>query len=141
MEVEVAEDLLSYFVHIGNKECFTAMLYMCFDLLAPDFVEELSWQYGLNDMPYKIQAQRLLVNKVTALEKLVKELSTKDAKKEQAEAEAPIINPGGFGNRLMITQGNGIPPQAPPPMMVNGTGMPMMPMQTGIPAVSTTSFL
>ena len=39
---EVAEELLSYFVHIGNKECFTAMLYMCFDLLAPDFVEELS---------------------------------------------------------------------------------------------------
>ena len=137
-EPEVAEELLSYFVHIGNKECFAAMLYMCFDLLAPDFVEELSWQHGLNDfyMPYKIQAQRSLVNKVAALEKLVKELSTKDAKKEQAEAEAPIINPGGFGNRLMITQGNGIPPQAPPPMMVNGTGMPMMPMQTGIPSVS-----
>ena len=141
MEVEVAEELLSYFIHVGNKECFTAMLYMCFDLLAPDFVEELSWQYGLNDMLYKIQAQRLLVNKVAALEKLVKELSTKDAKKEPAEAEAPIIDPSGFGNRLMITQGNGIPPQAPPPMMVNGTGMPMMPMQTGIPAVSATSFL
>ena len=75
------------------------MLYMCFDLLAPDFVEELSWQHGLNDfyMLYKSQAQRSLVNKAAALEKLVKELSTKDAKKEQAEAEAPIINPSGFG--------------------------------------------
>ena len=141
MEVEVAEELLSYFVPVGNKECFPAMLYMCFDLLAPDFVEELSWQYGLNDMPYKIQAQRLLVNKVAALEKLVKELSTKDAKKEPAEAEAPIIDPSGFGNRLMITQGKCIAPQALPPMMVNGTGMPMMPMQTGIPAVSTAGFL
>ena len=141
MEVEVAEELLSYFVHISNKECFTAMLYMCFDLLAPDFVEELSWQYGLNDMPYKIQAQRLLVNKVAALEKLVKELSTKDTKKEPAEAEAPIIDPSGFGNRLRITQGNSIPPQAPLPMMVNETGISMMPMQTGIPAVSATSFL
>lgn len=140
-EQEIAEELVSYFVDIGNKECFAAMLYMCFDLLAPDFIEELSWQHGLNDffMPYKIQSQRSLANKVAALEKMVKELSTKDAKKEQAEAEAPIINPGGFGNRLMITQGNGIPPQAPPPMMMNGTGMPMMPMQTGIPSVSHNS--
>jgi hypothetical protein len=32
---EVAEELLSYFVDIGNKECFTAMLYIRFDLLRP----------------------------------------------------------------------------------------------------------
>ena len=60
----------------------------------------------------------------------------REKEQAEAEAEAPIINPGGFGNRLMITQGNGIPPQAPPLIMVNGTGMPMMPMQTGIPSVS-----
>ena len=132
---EVAEELLSYFVGIGNKECFAAMLYMCFDLLSPDFVEELSWQHGLNDffMPYKIQSQRSLVAKVAALEKKVEELSIKDSKKEQAEAEAPIIAPGGLGNRLMLTAGNGFPPQGPSPIMVNGTGMPM---QTGIPSVS-----
>ena len=133
---EVAEELLSYFVDIGNKECFAAMLYMCFDLLSPDFVEELSWQHGLNDffMPYKIQLQRSLVQKVAALEKQVQELSTKTQKKEQAEEEASIIPPGGFGNRLLLTQGNGYPPQGPPPpMMMNGTGMPM---QTGIPSVS-----
>jgi clathrin heavy chain len=63
---EVAEDLLSYFVDIGNKECFAAMLYACFDLLRSDVVEELSWQHGLNDfhMPYKLQSQRLLTEKV-----------------------------------------------------------------------------
>lgn len=105
---EVAEELLSYFVDIGNKECFAAMLYMCFDLVSPDFVEELSWQHGLNDffMPFRIQMQRSLVQKVTALEKRVQELAVKDSKKEQQEADAPIINPG-FGSRLMITQGNG----------------------------------
>lgn len=105
---EVAEELLSYFVDIGNKECFAAMLYMCFDLVSPDFVEELSWQHGLNDffMPFRIQMQRSLVQKVSALEKRVQELSVKDSKKEQQEADAPIINPG-FGSRLMITQGNG----------------------------------
>jgi len=63
---EVAEDLLSYFVDIGNKECFAALLYICFDLLRSDFVEELSWLHGLNDfyMPYRIQVQRSLVEKV-----------------------------------------------------------------------------
>jgi len=63
---EVAEELLSYFVDIGNKECFAALLYICFDLLRSDIVEELSWQHGLNDfyMPYKIQGQRSLVEKV-----------------------------------------------------------------------------
>lgn len=63
---EVAEDLLTYFVDIGNKECFAAMLYACFDLLRSDVVMELSWQHGLNDfyMPYRIQSQRSLVDKV-----------------------------------------------------------------------------
>ena len=68
-EPAVAEELLSYFVDIGNKECFAALLYMCFDLLSPDVVEELSWQHGLNDfyMPYRIQVQRSLVGKVISL--------------------------------------------------------------------------
>ena len=64
---EVAEDLLTYFVDIGNKECFAAMLYICFDLLREDVVEELSWLHGLNDfyMPYKIQLQRSTALKVS----------------------------------------------------------------------------
>ena len=106
---EIAEELLSYFVVIGNKECFAALLYICFDLLRSDVVEELSWQHGLNDfyMPYRIQHQRTLVDKLAALEKDVRERSKKEQQKEQQEADAPIINPGGFGNRLMLTQGNG----------------------------------
>ncbi|EGN91992.1 hypothetical protein SERLA73DRAFT_99912 [Serpula lacrymans var. lacrymans S7.3] len=130
--IEVAEDLLSYFVDVGNKECFAAMLYICFDLLRSDIVEELSWQHALNDfyMPYRIQVQRSLVEKLHALEKEVKERSMKETKKEEQEAEVPIINPGGFGNRLMLTQGNGFVGQAPPPMP-NGTGFGMMPAMTG----------
>ncbi|KAI0065620.1 clathrin heavy chain [Artomyces pyxidatus] len=128
---EVAEELLSYFVDIGNKECFAALLYICFDLLRSDVVEELSWQHGLNDfyMPYKIQNQRTLVDKLAALEKEVKERSKKESQKEQLEAEAPIINPGGFGDRLLLTQGNGFAGQAPPPMINGGLGYP--PQMTG----------
>ncbi|KAI0372779.1 clathrin heavy chain [Pilatotrama ljubarskyi] len=133
--VEIAEDLLSYFVDIGNKECFAATLYCCFDLLRADVVEELSWQHGLNDfyMPYKIQRTRTTVEKISALEKKVEELSTKDHQKEQQEAEAPIIQPG-LGGRLMLTQGNGFPTQAPPPMMPNGTGFGIPPAMTGFGA-------
>jgi hypothetical protein len=40
-ETSVAEELLSYFVDIGNKDCFAATLYVCFDLLRPDVVAEL----------------------------------------------------------------------------------------------------
>lgn len=63
---EIAEELLSYFVAIGNRECFAALLYVCFDLLRSDVVMELSWQHGLNDfyVPYQIQNQRTLVEKV-----------------------------------------------------------------------------
>jgi clathrin heavy chain len=41
------------------------------------------------------------------LEKEVKERSKKDNQKERDMAEVPIINPGGFGSRLLLTQGNG----------------------------------
>ena len=34
-------------------------------------------------------------------------MSKKESQKEQQDADAPIINPGGFGNRLLLTQGNG----------------------------------
>jgi len=117
---EVAENLLSYFVDIGNKECFAATLFICFDLLRTDIVEELSWQHGLNDfyMPYKIQQTRSLAEKIAVLEKKVEEHSKKESQKEQQESEAPMINPGGFGNRLLLTQGNGFVGQAPP--IING---------------------
>ncbi|KAI0675438.1 clathrin heavy chain [Trametes maxima] len=133
--VEIAEDLLSYFVDIGNKECFAATLYCCFDLLRADIVEELSWQHGLNDfyMPYKIQRTRTTVERLATLEKEVKERSKKDTEKEQQEADAPIIQPG-LGGRLMLTQGNGFPAQAPPPMMPNGTGFGIPPAMTGFGA-------
>ncbi|CAG8468332.1 858_t:CDS:10 [Funneliformis mosseae] len=62
---EVAEELLEYFVQIGNKECFTACLYTCYDLARADVVLEMSWRHGLTDfaMPYLIQVMREFNNK------------------------------------------------------------------------------
>lgn len=124
---DVAEELLSYFVDIGNKECFAATLYICFDLLRSDIVEELSWLHGLNDfyMPYKIQVQRSQIEKLVQLEKEVKERAKKDSQKEQAEAEAPMINPAGIG---LLTYGGNVG-QAPTGM--NGPSM------NGVPPAMT----
>lgn len=40
-DVSVAEELAGYFVSIGNKDAFAAILYVCFELVRPDFVEEM----------------------------------------------------------------------------------------------------
>jgi clathrin heavy chain len=78
-DVSVAEELAGYFVSIGNKDAFAAILYVCFELVRPDFVEEMvslslffsvsrsgkkadnqSWRFGLGDYskPYELQLKR-----------------------------------------------------------------------------------
>jgi len=101
---DVTEDLLSHFVDIGNKECFPALLYVCFDLLRPDVVEELSLQHGHNNfyMPYHIQVSWATREHLAALEKEVKERSKEESAREQQEAEPPIID---LATHLMITNG------------------------------------
>lgn len=42
---------------------------------------------------------------LATLEKEVKERAKKETAKEAQEQDAPIINPGGFGNKLLLTQG------------------------------------
>lgn len=40
-DISVAEELAGYFVSIGNKDAFAAILYVCFELVRSDFVEEM----------------------------------------------------------------------------------------------------
>jgi clathrin heavy chain len=47
-DTSVAEELMSYFVDIGNKDCFAATLYVCFDLLRPDVVAEMVSSFALS---------------------------------------------------------------------------------------------
>ncbi len=62
------------------------------------------------------------------LEKEVKERAKKETQKEQAEAEMPMIAPGGI---LRITQGGefgaGLGGGAVPPIYGNGAGIASMP--------------
>ncbi|PWN29567.1 putative CHC1-clathrin heavy chain [Jaminaea rosea] len=127
--VEVAEELLSYWVDIGHKECVTATLYACFDIVRPDVVEEMSWRHGLNDfvMPWRLQWQREQATRVKALEQAVRDLSTKQSKKEEEEDDQPIIGPGGLGGQKLLTSG---PTGAT--WGANGGGGYMAPAATGM---------
>jgi len=60
------------------------MLYACFDILQSNIVMDLSWQHALNDfyMPYRVQQQRFMLDKITVLKKEVKEQVKKDSAKE-----------------------------------------------------------
>ena len=54
---EIADDLLRFFVDEGQRECFAACLYTCYDLVKPDVAMEVAWTNGLMDavMPFLIQ--------------------------------------------------------------------------------------
>jgi clathrin heavy chain len=103
---DVAEELMTYFVGVGNKEAFAAMTFACFDVIREDVIAELSWRYGLRDfvMPYELQKARSRSDRIAQLEAKVKELSTRAATQQQQEDDAPIIGPGG---PKLITAGAG----------------------------------
>lgn len=64
---DTAEDLIQWFLEIGHHECFAACLYMCYDLISPDYVLELAWKHNLMDfaMPYMIQVLKEYIDKVS----------------------------------------------------------------------------
>lgn len=52
-EPEIAEELLHYFVDNGERECFAASLYTCYDLIKPDVAMEV--RPFVNVMVQKLQ--------------------------------------------------------------------------------------
>ncbi|ANB13506.1 clathrin heavy chain [Sugiyamaella lignohabitans] len=105
-KTEVAEDVLRYFVDIGNKECYVATLYTCYHLIRRDVVSELSWRHGLKDytMPYTINIEREQGDLLAQLVKDNEERKEKEKARATQEEQTPIL---GGANRLMITQGTG----------------------------------
>lgn len=132
-QIEIAEDLIAWFLDEENHECFAAALFQCYDLLRPDVILELSWRHNIMTfaMPYMIQVMREYTAKVDKLEQ-ADAMRGDDEEKE----ERPILleQP-----QLMLTAGPGmgmppqaayapgmyaVPPQGYPPMP--GYGMPPM---------------
>ncbi|PRW61204.1 clathrin heavy chain [Chlorella sorokiniana] len=90
---DIAEDLLRYFVEEGQRECFAACLYTCYDLIKPDVALEVAWTNGLTDaaMPFLIQTLKDYTGKVDTLMHERREAqearkSEEDKAKEQEQA-------------------------------------------------------
>lgn len=68
-DIELAEELLSWFLQEDKRECFAACLFTCYDLLRPDVVLETAWRHNIMDfsMPYFIQVMREYLSKVGQL--------------------------------------------------------------------------
>lgn len=130
-DFSVVEDLVSYFVTVGDKTAYTASLYVLYDLLHPDFIDELSWRYGLGDntRPYTLQQTRSQSSKLAALQKELAELKLKQKSSEPEEDTGSILG-SGLGGRLLIggpgagMNGGmgGMPPQATGFMGAQPTG-------------------
>jgi len=134
---ELAEGLLYFFVSKGERECFAACLYTCYELIRADVVLELSWRHGLTDfaMPFIIQNFRQYNDRLNSLstkcETLEKQLSDKD-KKEPGTSDAatlPIFThtpqlalmpPPGYGGAGLQNLGPMQPAMAPIPMAPMG---------------------
>ncbi|TNN69750.1 Clathrin heavy chain 1 [Liparis tanakae] len=118
-DIELAEELLAWFLTEDKKECFAACLFTCYDLLRPDVVLETAWRHNLMDfsMPYFIQVMREYLSKVDKLE------ASESLRKqeEQATESQPIV----YGtSQLMLTAG---PNVAVPPQQPYGYGYPAAP--------------
>ncbi|ODV62818.1 clathrin heavy chain [Ascoidea rubescens DSM 1968] len=95
---KICHELLEYFVEIGNRECFVALLYVAYNLAEYDFVLELSWLHNLGDYikPYEISIKTEQNNKIN---ELFKDLTIR-REKEKKDEDTPV-----FGNQLLLTSG------------------------------------
>lgn len=87
-DAELTEELASYFLDNELFECFTAILYTCFEFFRPDMALELSWRYNVLDhaMPFMIQTMKEIGQRLMGLEEESKE------KREVEEAEQQKID-------------------------------------------------
>lgn len=111
--IDIAEELIAWFLDEKYHECFAACLFQCYDLLRPDVILELAWRHNIMDfaMPYMIQVVREYISKVDKLE----QSEAVRSEEEQKAEERPLV----FAEQqLMLTAGPammGAPAAAPSP--------------------------
>jgi clathrin heavy chain len=84
-DADLAQDLLEFFIKEDKKDCFVAALYVCYSLVQPEKIMELSWRYNLRDytMPYMIQVTRDSLERISMLEKANLERHEKDVERDK----------------------------------------------------------
>jgi len=137
---EIAEDLLTYFIEIQDKEAFCACTYICFPYLHSDVVMELAWGAGYFDfaMPYFIQVMRDSNFRISQLEKKITQKEKKEEEKAEAQVHAPLeavdamsMGMPGLGNTPALMPS--VPMTGMQPGLGMQTGFPQQAMQTGFP--------
>ncbi len=88
-QIELAEDLIAWFLDEKLYECFGACLFQCYDLLRSDVILELSWRHNIMDfaMPFMIQQMREFSLRLDKLEEAEK-VRTED---DKTQAQKPIV--------------------------------------------------
>jgi clathrin heavy chain len=117
-EPELAEELLKSFIEDGNKECFSACLYTCYDLIKPDVALELAWMNGMTDhvMPYMIQVMRDTTTKLDTL------MAERTERRKAAEKPADDSTK----NQQTNMYAQMLPPALPSPMQYQQQQQPGM---------------
>jgi clathrin heavy chain len=132
--IDLAEELIAWFLEQKNHECFAACLYQCYDLLRPDVILELSWRHKIMDFafPYMIQVMREYLSKVDRLQESEVQRSREAEHSEQQNRslgiypEAPLMLTAGPSAMGMMPPGYaGTPGSQMPP------GMPGLPPGMG----------
>mmetsp|Transcript_25742 Transcript_25742/g.76663 ORF Transcript_25742/g.76663 Transcript_25742/m.76663 type:complete len:1721 (-) Transcript_25742:262-5424(-) len=131
---DLAEGLLRNYAEAGDKECFAACLYTCYELIRPDVALELAWRKNMLDfaMPYLIQVLREYTGRIEGLDKKTQKREEAEEKEKSASndfvAMPPMMGVGGPGGFGQLAIGN-----APMPQQQGFGGSPMMPqMQPGM---------
>ncbi|KAJ8904263.1 hypothetical protein NDN08_000787 [Rhodosorus marinus] len=116
-DVELAEQLAEQFLKERRRECFTALLYGCYEFFKPETALELSWRHQAKDfaMPYMVQNMAEVGAKLVRLEEESasrKELEERDRKEREAEIneDASVLMYG-----LQSQQTGGVPMLGAPP--------------------------
>ncbi|OMJ87695.1 hypothetical protein SteCoe_10539 [Stentor coeruleus] len=141
---ELVEELIRYFIQIKDKEAFCACSYICYSLLSPDIVMELSWRAGYFDfaMPFFIQSMKDMSSRLGQLEKKATIKEKKEEEKAEQQSRAPLealdamsmVMPGLNNNMPALMPS--MPMTGMNPMMMTGMNPMMMtgmnPMMTGM---------
>lgn len=123
--IDIAEELIAWFLEDKNYECFAACLFQCYELLRPDVILELSWRHNIMDfaMPYMIQVMREYIAKVDKLE----QSDAVRSEEEQKATDKPLV----FNEpQLMLTAG---PSAMGMPYAAAGYGVPGAAYGGGMP--------
>jgi len=129
----LAESLLRFFVDKSLRECYAACLYICYDLIHPDTVLELSWRCNLMNfaMPFMVQCLRDYDDKVRLINHKLEEQSRKAAEDEEKKKKHQDETHGGDAHLAVMGPAGMYNPLAGPQLLMPPPGMYPAPTYQG----------